>query len=130
MATTLPPTPAAPVGAANRPAFAQALRDGALGALVMAGLATPILLFRTDQSQANELFLQPRVGLVAIFCAIIFALRFAVSYYNLEIRPKREAKSRGEAIRKAAAGEPEAAWKRALRAVALPLFLEIGRAHV
>jgi branched-chain amino acid transport system permease protein len=55
--------------------LAKAVKDAALWALITLGLSVPILAFRTDQGQSNELILRPRWGLVALLCALVFALR-------------------------------------------------------
>jgi branched-chain amino acid transport system permease protein len=52
-----------------------ALKDAALWAAITLGLCIPILLYRTDQSQGNELILRPRWGLVAFMCALAFGGR-------------------------------------------------------
>ncbi|HEX2728027.1 MAG TPA: high-affinity branched-chain amino acid ABC transporter permease LivM [Beijerinckiaceae bacterium] len=55
--------------------LAAALKDAAITALVTFGLCLPIIAYRTDQSMDNQLILRPRWGLVALFCALAFALR-------------------------------------------------------
>jgi branched-chain amino acid transport system permease protein len=55
--------------------LAKALKEAAFWALITLGLSVPILSFRTDQGQSNELILRPRWGLVALLCALVFALR-------------------------------------------------------
>jgi len=55
--------------------LAKALKEAAFWALITLGLSIPILSFRTDQGQSNELILRPRWGLVALLCALVFALR-------------------------------------------------------
>src|SRR5215217_3661415 len=57
--------------------LAAALKDAALAALLTLGLSIPILSYRTDQSGAL-LFLTPRWGLVAVVCALVFALRISI----------------------------------------------------
>ncbi len=104
--------------------LAAALKDGALGALVMLGLSVPIILLRTDQSQANELILRPRIGLVLIFCALIFILRFTLSYYGVKWRTSRRIKAQGEALPAVAGARPT--WKARLSSLALPAFLGIA----
>jgi len=80
------PTLATPVArerpVAANPELAVALKDAGLTALITFGLCVPILLFRTDQSQANELILRPRLGLVALLCAIAFALRLLAHFVS------------------------------------------------
>jgi branched-chain amino acid transport system permease protein len=55
--------------------LARSLKEAALWAAITLGLSIPILSFRTDQGQSNELILRPRWGLVALLCALVFALR-------------------------------------------------------
>jgi hypothetical protein len=57
--------------------LAGALRDAAFVALVTLGLCIPIIAYKTDQGPANELILTPWWGLVAILCALAFAVRLA-----------------------------------------------------
>jgi branched-chain amino acid transport system permease protein len=57
------------------PALIAALKDAGLAALITFGLSIPIIAFRTDLSQSNDLILRPRWGLVALLCALVFALR-------------------------------------------------------
>ncbi len=68
-------TPAQAAVARRSLDLAKAVKDAAFWALVTFGLSIPVLSFRTDQSQANELILRPRWGLVALLCALVFALR-------------------------------------------------------
>ncbi len=70
--TTTAQTAAAPVP--SRFDLAAAVKDAGLSALIALGLSIPILSFRTQQNGAN-LFLTQRWGLVALICALIFALR-------------------------------------------------------
>ena len=81
--------------AARRAAFdlAAALKDAALWGAITLGLAVPIIAYRTDQGPSNELVLRPRWGLVALFCAIVFALRlmghaFAANRHLIPARPQ------------------------------------------
>ncbi|WP_442000493.1 high-affinity branched-chain amino acid ABC transporter permease LivM [Microvirga sp. 2TAF3] len=67
-------TSAEDMAAPSRFDFPTALKDSAITALIALGLSIPILAYKTDQNGA-DLFLTPRWGLVAIFCAIIFGLR-------------------------------------------------------
>jgi branched-chain amino acid transport system permease protein len=78
----------APATAARRTFdLAAALKDAARWAAITLGLCVPIVAYRTDQSQ-SELFLRPRWGLVALFCAIVFAARLVQHAFlaNREIR--------------------------------------------
>lgn len=73
-----------------RPPVAERLRSaltsGALTALVVIGLCTPIVLFLTKQDySAQGLVLEPRVGLVATLAAIAFAIRFMWLMFSEEI---------------------------------------------
>ena len=69
--------------------LAAAIKDAAFSAAVTFGLSIPILSFRTDQSGA-DLFLTPRWGLVALVCALVFALRI-VTHAFLATRAARKA---------------------------------------
>ena len=79
MALNTPHAPA--IAAAEAPSsatgaqIAAALREAGIAALLTLGLSIPILAFKTEQNQANALYLQPRWGVVAVACALIFALR-------------------------------------------------------
>jgi branched-chain amino acid transport system permease protein len=56
-------------------AFAAAVKDALISALLALGLAVPILALRTEQNMSNELVLQPRWNYVAIAVLATFALR-------------------------------------------------------
>ena len=56
-------------------AFAAAVKDALISALLALGLAVPILALRTEQNMLNELVLQPRWNYVAIAVLATFALR-------------------------------------------------------
>jgi branched-chain amino acid transport system permease protein len=91
-ATTLPVSaPRDAAGARSRVNLAATLKEAGLAALIAFGLSVPILAFRTDQGQANELILRPRWGLVALVCALAFATRlFAHAFAShLRTRPAR-----------------------------------------
>jgi branched-chain amino acid transport system permease protein len=70
--TTTAQTAAAPLPSHFN--LAAALKDAALSALITLGLAIPIIAFKTEQNGA-DLFLSQRWGTVALFCALVFALR-------------------------------------------------------
>jgi branched-chain amino acid transport system permease protein len=75
-ARTLPVSaPRDAAGAPSRVDLAATLKEAGLAALIAFGLSVPILAFRTDQGQANELILRPRWGLVALVCALALATR-------------------------------------------------------
>ncbi|WP_046868358.1 high-affinity branched-chain amino acid ABC transporter permease LivM [Microvirga massiliensis] len=82
-ASTTSTTIAASATAVVRPTFdlAAAVKHAALTALLTLGLSFPIIAYRTDQSGA-DLFLTPRWGLVALFCAIAFAGRLAIEAFH------------------------------------------------
>jgi branched-chain amino acid transport system permease protein len=63
-------------GAVDWPA---ALKDAAIAALVMLGLCVPIVALRTEQNMNNQLVLEPRWGLVAILCGLVFVGRLALT---------------------------------------------------
>ena len=56
-------------------AFAAAVKDALISALLALGLAVPILALRTEQNMLNELVLQPRWNYVAIAMLATFAVR-------------------------------------------------------
>jgi branched-chain amino acid transport system permease protein len=56
-----------------------ALKDAGLAALVMLGLCVPIVALRTEQNMNNQLVLEPRWGLVAILCGLVFVGRLALT---------------------------------------------------
>ncbi|WP_422679888.1 high-affinity branched-chain amino acid ABC transporter permease LivM [Chelatococcus albus] len=107
--------------------FTTALKDAGLATLVTFGLSIPILSFRTDQSQANELYLRPRWGLVLVACALVFALRFVLRLYGVRWAAARQvARSRKEAIRTTT--EKPRGLAHRLLALAVPVFLGVALA--
>ncbi|MFD2251483.1 branched-chain amino acid transport system permease protein [Pseudochelatococcus lubricantis] len=112
-----------PTAAARPSALVQALREGAVAALVMLGLSFPILLFRTDQGPSLQLVLTPRVGLVATLCALAFAARVLV-HLNA-VRRERAAAARAANARTVAKGAEAApgAVARIMGTIGVPLFL-------
>jgi branched-chain amino acid transport system permease protein len=103
------------------PDMAAAIKDAALAALIMLGLAIPILALRTEQGPGNSLILTPRGGLVAIACALVFAGRLALRLAGPRLLPARRARSRKEAVTTAADPARAPGWR--LTALATPLFL-------
>lgn len=105
--------------------FAQALREGAIAALVMLGLSIPILLFRTEQGAGLQLILTPRVGLVATLCAIVFAARVLVYLYSAR-RAQTTAKAQRAAASSATADAGKDDVARRVMTIGVPLFLGIA----
>ncbi len=68
-------------------AFIRVISPAALWAAIAFGLSFPVLAFRTEQNISNELVLEPRWGLVAIVCGIVFATRVA---WDIDERGRRE----------------------------------------
>lgn len=115
--TSHAPAIAAP-GAASSVTGAQvatALREAGIAALLTLGLSIPILAFKTEQNQSNALYLQPRWGVVAVVCGLIFLVRFAVCL---------------RAMRRAAAPArlkaPASPLVQKLFGIAVPLFLGVA----
>jgi branched-chain amino acid transport system permease protein len=100
--------------------FDSALKDALLAALIMLGLAIPILALKTDAGPGNFLILTPRYALVAICCGLVFAVRFALSLSGGRILPRRKVTARKQTVTTALPGE-----KPAFRfsTLATPLFL-------
>ena len=115
----VPPT-AAP---AVRFDFPAALRDAGLAALVTLALSVPILSFRTDQNQANELILRPRWGLVAIACALVFGARLLLHALTAT-RAARAATASPRQAAEAIGATPSAAQR--IGRLGLPLFLGVA----
>jgi branched-chain amino acid transport system permease protein len=67
---------------AGGPSIAATLKDAGWTALVVLGLAFPIVAFLTEQDPSNHLVLQPRFTLVAILVAIAFAARLAINLFG------------------------------------------------
>ncbi len=102
----------------------QALKSAAFSALVMFGLSVPILLLRTEQSDAGGLILVQRWGLVASACAIVFAVRLAVGLAGGRIVPRRQtAQARGAVT---TAADPAAQSGFRLATIAAPLFVGVA----
>ena len=97
-----------------------ALKDAAVTALITFGLCIPIIAFRTDQSLDNQLILRPRWGLVAVLCALAFALRLV---FRVVAGQRHVATARPQAL----ATHPEdlSLFQRAGK-LGLPLFLGIA----
>ena len=58
-----------------------AVRDAVIASLVMLGLAIPILALKTEQNMDNRLVLEPRWHYVWIACALVFAVRLALTLF-------------------------------------------------
>jgi branched-chain amino acid transport system permease protein len=101
--------------------IAAAIKDAALAALIMLGLAIPILALRTEQGPGNSLILIQRWGLVAIACALVFGGRLALRLVGPRLLPARRTGSRKEAVTTAADPARAPGWRFA--ALATPLFL-------
>lgn len=97
-----------------------ALKDAAITALITFGLCIPIIAYRTDQSMDNQLILRPRWGLVALFCALAFALRLI---FRMLARHRHMATTRPQAL--ATRAEDLSLFQRAGK-LGLPLFLGIA----
>jgi branched-chain amino acid transport system permease protein len=102
--------------------LAAAIKDAAFSAAVTFGLSIPILSFRTDQSGA-DLFLTPRWGLVALVCALVFALRI-VTHAFLATRAARKAVPSPRQATEVVGGYPSAFQR--LSGLGLPLFLGVA----
>ena len=103
--------------------LAAALKDAGLAALVTFALSIPILSFRTDQNQANELILRSRWGLVAIVCALVFGAKLLLSAYAAT-RAARAATASPRQATETVGGAPSAAQR--IGRLGLPLFLGIA----
>jgi branched-chain amino acid transport system permease protein len=101
-----------------------ALKDSLKAALIALGLSIPILALRTDQSGA-ELFLTPRLGLVAVICAGIFALRLMLHAFTAS-RGYRKATPSSHQATEAVHAEPNAFQKASKFGV--PFFLGVALA--
>ncbi|MGE0855273.1 MAG: high-affinity branched-chain amino acid ABC transporter permease LivM, partial [Hyphomicrobiaceae bacterium] len=66
--------------------FVAAAWDAAKVALLVIGLATPIVLLETRQDFSNRLVLEPRIGLVLSLAAIAFALRLGATLLGPHVR--------------------------------------------
>jgi branched-chain amino acid transport system permease protein len=62
--------------------FSHALKDGAIGALIVGGLGFPVIVFRADPDFNNVLALNFRWPLYFIFVGLGFALRFLLSLWD------------------------------------------------
>ena len=78
-----------PASARQSIAWSAALKKAAFAALITLGLCFPIVALRTEVDISNNLVLQPRWHLVAVFVGIVFAGRFL-----LAIMPTRQRKPR------------------------------------
>jgi branched-chain amino acid transport system permease protein len=100
-----------------------AFKDALLAALIMLGLAIPILALKTDAGPGNFLILTPRFALVAICCGLVFAVRFALSLSGGRILPRRRVTARKDSVTTAASAEAPAFR---FATVATPLFLGVA----
>jgi branched-chain amino acid transport system permease protein len=112
-------TPARAETGANADIVA-AVKDASLAALVTLGLCFPIMAYRTEVGQTVDLGLRPRWGLVALLCALVFALRLVVHAVGAR---RRFATARPQAL----ATHPDdlSLFQRAGK-LGLPLFLGIA----
>jgi branched-chain amino acid transport system permease protein len=69
----------------------RALKESALAALIVGGLAFPIIAYRADPDFNNILALTSRWPLFLIFCALGFGLRFALSLWAARKKPAQAA---------------------------------------
>jgi len=114
--------PTATVAVPSRFDLAAALKDAGLSALAALGLSIPILAFRTEQNGA-DLFLSQRWGLVALVCALVFALRI-FNHAFLATRAARKAVAHPRQATETVGAYPSA-FQRMSR-VGLPLFLGVA----
>jgi branched-chain amino acid transport system permease protein len=99
-----------------------ALKDALKTAAITFGLSIPIVSFQTAQSGA-DLFLVPRWGLVAIFCAIAFGLRLVLHGFTASRAYRKAIPSPRQAT------EPVHAMPSAFQKVsrfAIPFFLGVA----
>jgi len=104
------------------------LRDAALCALVALGLCVPLIAFRMDPGPGSDLVLVPRWGLVAILCAITFAVRLGQRLLLMR-RDARRAKTSALApspaqATEAVGGEPDAGQQ--VSKIGLKLFVAVA----
>jgi len=98
-------TMAAPANRA-RADLRRALRDAGFAALLAFGLFLPLIGFKTVQDIHNELLLQPRFGLLAIFVGVVTAGSFlntlviAPWRHRQALRPRSAAVARRGASRR------------------------------
>jgi branched-chain amino acid transport system permease protein len=67
---------------APQPLLARALREASLATLVVGGLSFPVIAYRAEPDFSNVLALTPRWPLFFTFCALGFALRFALTLWS------------------------------------------------
>jgi branched-chain amino acid transport system permease protein len=82
--------------ASGRVDIARALKDAALGGLIAFGLFLPLIGFNTVQNMRNELVLETRWPLLAIFVAIVAAGRFLSTLLIAPALARRKARPRSE----------------------------------
>jgi branched-chain amino acid transport system permease protein len=103
---------------------AAAVKDAGLYALVTFGLCIPIIAYRTDLSQSNEMILRPRWGLVALLCALVFAFRLVQLAFMANRKFRRAATPAPRQATETVRGYPSAFQH--LPKLALPAFLGIA----
>jgi len=103
--------------------LAAALKEGAVGALLMLGLSIPIVAFRTELNMGNELILTTRWRLVAILCLIVFCIRFVLVLSGARLSRRRLA-ARKEAV--VTRVEAPATFGQRLLAIGGPLLLGVA----
>ncbi len=118
--TTTAQTAAAPLPSHFN--LAAALKDAALSALITLGLAIPIIAFKTEQNGA-DLFLSQRWGTVALFCALVFALRIFQHAFTAS-RAAREAAVNPRQATEAVDAAPNAFQR--ISKYGLPAFLGVA----
>jgi branched-chain amino acid transport system permease protein len=123
-APTLTTTPTKTPAVAGSFDLAATLKDALTSALITLGLSIPILAWKTEQNGA-DLFLAPRWPLVAVMCAIVFALRVFLRAFMASKAARQATPSPTQATELVHA-EPSAFQKTSR--FALPLFLGVALA--
>ena len=100
------------------------LKDAAVSALIMLGLAVPLLLLRTDIGETNDLALRPRPLLVAVACGLVFLVRLATGLLGARLLPRQRAATRKDAVTTAA--DPAAQSGFRFAAYAGPAFVTVA----
>ncbi len=74
--------------------LAARVKDAAIAGIIAAALATPLIGFKTDQSQNNELMLTYRWHLVFLAAALVFFIKLAMNILAARQKaPSRTAQS-------------------------------------
>ena len=97
--------------------FAKAVKEGLLAGALAFGLFFLIVGFRTDQNIRNELVLNQRWGLLAIFVLVAGIGRFLLTAY---ITPWSEARSKNK---RAAVEKEQSAFRKSFPKIGLGLLL-------